>query len=82
MAAVLLVLVAVCYSRAAWLAAIIALGLLLLSRRPLLAGAFAGAALIAAGAVAWNADALLTLNARYVTRLVVLCAAGPHSAEP
>jgi len=68
----LLVLVCLCYSRAAWLASIVTLGLLLHSWRPSLAVGFAGAIFILLGLVAWKADGLLTLDHRYLARLVYL----------
>ncbi|HEY5079169.1 MAG TPA: O-antigen ligase family protein, partial [Opitutaceae bacterium] len=66
----LLALVAVCYSRAAWLAACMGLVLFLFSVRPRLAVVFIGLVSCAAGAIAWRADDLLKLNWRYATRVV------------
>lgn len=70
LAAALLGCVIVCYSRAAWLAAAVAVGLYLALRHRRLACLLAAVLALGAGMVAWKADDLLKLNRPYLTRVV------------
>ena len=70
LAAALLGCVIVCYSRAAWFAAAVAVGLYLALRHRRLACVLAAFLAMAVGLVAWRADDLIKLNRPYLTRLV------------
>jgi O-antigen ligase len=70
LAAALLGCVIVCYSRAAWLAAAVALGMYLAIRQRRLAYLFAALVALTLGVVAWRADDILRLNRPYLVRLV------------
>ena len=70
LAAALLGCVIVCYSRAAWLAAAVAVGLYLVIRHRRLACLIAAVVALLVGLVAWKADEILKLDRPYLTRIV------------
>jgi O-antigen ligase len=69
---VMMLVVAICYSRAAWFATIASLALLCLAWRPRLALVLCLVTASLIGLLAWRADYLIGLNRPYLTRMVYL----------
>jgi O-antigen ligase len=72
LAVLLMVIVGISYSRAAWFAAIASLLLLSFAWRPRLATALTVFMALVIGMLAWRADDIIKLNHRYLTRVVYL----------
>ncbi len=68
----MMLIVAISYSRAAWFAAIASLLLLSFAWRPRSATLLAFFTALVIGLLAWNADYVIKLNHRYLTRVIYL----------